>query len=192
MPQNTSRGYTYPLYTDPHDFPNDIQELAEDIDTDVQAQINVQADALAQPSARVSETASQAIAANTDVTLTWGTEEIDNNGFWVIGAPTIFTVTELGMYFISASAEWSGNADSTVSACGLRITSSAGGVRARHDVRRGVNSTPDTMATEVHVATLHEITVVGETISVIARHNLPVASAVTAREFSITKITVDN
>ena len=38
MPQNTSRGYPYPLYADtPKDFPASIQALATAIDTDVAA-----------------------------------------------------------------------------------------------------------------------------------------------------------
>lgn len=192
MPQNTPRGYSYPLYTDAHDFPAQMQDFATDVDTDVQNQVNTLADALAQPAARVTASAAQVVAANTDVTLTWALEVTDNANLFTLVAPTIFTVNELGLYLISVSGEWSGNADSTTSACGFRIQSSAGGVRARHEIRRGINSVPDTMATEVHVNTLHEITVVGETISVIARHNLPVASQVTEREFTITKISVDN
>ena len=33
MPANTSRGYSYPLYTDSTDFPTQIQDLATDVDT---------------------------------------------------------------------------------------------------------------------------------------------------------------
>jgi hypothetical protein len=193
MPGFTPRGYEYPLYTDAgHNFPADIQALAEDIDADVQAQVNTLTGALAQPSVRVSSTATQAVAANTDVTVTWDTEDFDNGGIWVIGSPTIFTFTEVGLYLISASARWPSNADSTLSSCGLRIVSSATGTRARHEVRRGVDSVPDTIQTFTHVATLHEIAAPGETISIVARHNMAVASAVIEREFSATKISEDN
>lgn len=193
MPANTPRGYTYPLYTDVQNFPAQIQDFATDVDTDVQAQIALQTNYLDQPAARVSATAAQAVASNTDVTLTWAVEEYDNAGLWVIGSPTIFTVNELGIYLISAWANWSGNLDSTLSAVSLRIQSSAVGTpRARNDIRRGVDSTPDSIAASAHVSTLHEVTVIGETISIIARHNLPVASQVTDRAFSITKISEDN
>ena len=111
MPQNTPRGYTYPLYTDPRDFPAQIQDLATDIDTDVAAQLALQTNHLDEPSARVSANAALAIASNTDVTLTWATEEYDNAGLFVIGSPTIFTVNELGLYWIHAWAEFSANAD---------------------------------------------------------------------------------
>lgn len=192
MPANTPRGYPYPLYTDPHDFPDAMSDLANAVDTDVQAQIALQTNHLNQPSARVTATGALVIASNTDVTLTWATEEYDNAGLFVIGSPTIFTFTELGIYMISASALWSGNTDSTTSSFGLRIQSSVGGVRARNDIRRGVDSTPDTIAGWSLVTTLHEVTVVGETISIIGRHNLPVASQVTERSFSATKISEDN
>lgn len=192
MTQNTPRGYTYPLYTDPHDFPTQIQDLATDIDSDIQGQINLQANMLDQPSARASASAAQAIASNTDVTVTYATEDYDNAGMFTLVSPTIMTVSELGLYWISASANWSGNADSTTSAVQLRIVSSAFGIRAAHSPRRGVNSTPDSIEADVNVSCLHEITVVGETISVVARHNLPVGSQLTNRNLTITKISEDN
>lgn len=192
MPQNTARGYSYPLYTDPRDFPAQMQDLATDIDTDVAAQLALQTNMLDQPSARVSASAPLALAASTDVTVTWATEEYDNAGLFVIGSPTIFTVNELGLYWIHAYAEFSSNADSTTAGCSLRIVSSAFGNRAAHGPRRGVDSTPDSLACFVNVSTLHEITVVGETISVVARQSLPGASQVTNRAFSITKISEDD
>lgn len=192
MPANTPRGYSYPLYTDPRDFPAQMEDLARDIDTDVAAQLALQTNMLDQPSARVSANTAQAVASNTDVTVTWATEEFDNAGLWVIGSPTIFTVNELGIYWIHAWAEFSSNADSTTSGALLRIVSSAFGTRASHGPRRGIDATPDSIAIQVHVSTLHEITVVGETISVVARHNLPVGSQVVNRAFSITKISEDD
>jgi hypothetical protein len=187
MPQNTTRGYTYPLYTDPHDFPADMSNLALDIDADVQSIINEQTDSLDQPSARVSASAALAIASNTDVTLTWATEEFDVGGMFVIGSPTIFTIAEAGIYEIHASCLWAPNTDSTTSGCGLRIQSSVGGTLARHEQRRGVNATPDSQLTESHVMTVANLAV-ATTISVIARHNLPSSNNITFREFTITKI----
>lgn len=192
MPQNTARGYSYPLYTDAHDFPTQLQDLATDIDTDVAAQLALQTNMLDQPSARVSASAPQALAASTDVTLTWAVEEYDNAGLFVIGSPTLFTVNELGLYWIHAYADFSSNADSTTAGCSLRIVSSAFGNRAAHGPRRGINSTPDSLSCQVNVSTLHEITVVGETITVVARQSLPGASQVTNRAFSITKISEDD
>ena len=192
MPQNTARGYSYPLYTDAANFPAAMQDLATDIDTDVAAQLALQTNHLDQPSARVSSNTPQALAASTDVTLTWATEEYDNAGLWVIGSPTLFTVNELGLYWIHAWADFSGNADSTTAGCSLRIVSSAFGNRAAHGPRRGVDSTPDSIACRVNVSTLHEITVVGETITVVARQSLPVGSQVVDRAFSITKISEDD
>lgn len=192
MTANTPRGYTYPLYTDPRDFPTQMQDLATDIDTDVAAQLALEVNHLDEPSARVSASAALAIASNADVTLTWAVEEYDNAGLFVIGSPTLFTVNELGLYWIHAWAEFSSNADSTTSACQLRIVSSAFGTRAVHSPRRGVDATPDSIACRVHVSTLHEITVVGETITIVGRHNLPVPSQVTTRAFSITKISEDD
>ena len=193
MPQNTPRGYSYPLYTDAgHNFPAAIQDLATDIDTDVQGQVNELADNLDQPSATVSSNVVLAMPINTDVTVTWAVEEYDNAGLWTAGSPNIMTFNEVGLYLIQAYAVWSSNADSTTSACGLRIVSSANGVRARHDVRRGINATPDTITAYTEVSTLHEIQAPGETITIIARHNLVVPSQLTNRRFSATKIAEDN
>jgi hypothetical protein len=192
MTANTPRGYTYPLYTDPHDFPTQIQDFATDVDTDVQAQVNLETNMLNQPSARASGSAAQAIASNTDVTVTYATEEYDNAGLFTLVSPTIMTFSELGIYWIEGGAEWSSNADSTLSGCSLRLVSSVFGVRANHSPRRGTDSTPDTIGAYVNVSTLHEITVVGETISMVARHNLPVASQLTNRHLTATKISEDN
>lgn len=192
MPQNTPRGYSYPLYTDAHDFPAAIQDLAQDIDADVAAQLALQTNHLNQPSARVSASAAQAIATNTDVILTWATEEYDNAGLFVIGSPTIMTFSELGIYWIEAWADFSANADSTTSGCQLRIVSSAFGTRAVHGPRRGIDATPDSISCQVNVSTLHEITAVGETIHIVGRHNLPTGSQVTNRAFTATKISEDD
>ena len=64
MPANTPRGYTYPLYTDPADFPAQVQDFAQDVDVDVQALATTVTNALNSPSARVTETANQAITQN--------------------------------------------------------------------------------------------------------------------------------
>lgn len=192
MPQNTPRGYTYPLFTDAQNFPAQMQDFATDVDTDVQAQLTLQTNYLDQPSARVSASASQTIASNTDVTLTWAVEEYDNAGLFTLVAPTIFTVNELGIYWITTHGFWNSNADSTTSGASMRIVSSVTGTRARHGIRRGIDSTPDTIQTPIGLMVLHEVATVGETISVVARHNLPVSTSISSRTFTITKISEDN
>lgn len=186
MPENTPRGYTYPVYGDAQDFPAQLEEFAEDVDLDVQSQVDNLADHLDQPAARVSGSDTVAIAANTDVTLSWPTEEFDPTGRFNPGTPTIITLNA-GIWIVSASCHWSGNANSTESACGLRINSTVGGVQARSEVRRALNSTPDTLLTETWVETLMEVAVSAD-VSIIARHNLPVSNNITFREFTVTKV----
>lgn len=103
MPANTPRGYPYPLYTDPADFPAQSQAFATAVDTDVQAQVASTADALYSPSAWVSASANQAIGSATATLLTFATEDYDNAAMANLGVNNErLTITETGFYLVSA------------------------------------------------------------------------------------------
>lgn len=102
MPQNSPRGYTYPCYSDPVNFPAQMQDLAQDIDADVQAILNDISDARnTPPSARVSGTTNVATVAGTAQTVTFQTEEYDNAAMFTAPSSTI-TVPVEGLYLISS------------------------------------------------------------------------------------------
>lgn len=68
MAENTpDRGYTYPEYTDPANFPAQMQELANDIDADVQNLIDAVNAGRDRPGVRLFSNTAQPYAANTDV-----------------------------------------------------------------------------------------------------------------------------
>jgi hypothetical protein len=101
MPQNTPRGYTYPLYTDPANFPAQIQDFATDVDTDVQAQVARINTAFAAPSVRVSATANQSIPNATLTAVTFATEDYDNAAMGNLGVNNDrITFTSTGIYLV--------------------------------------------------------------------------------------------
>lgn len=103
MPQNTpNRAYTYPCFSDANNFPAQLQELAEDIDTDVQAILDDIDDARnTPPSVRASGSAAVALVSGVGATVTFTTEEYDNAAMFT--APgTLFTAPVEGLYLLSA------------------------------------------------------------------------------------------
>lgn len=110
MPANTPRGYPYPLYSDPADFPAQSLAFATAVDTDVQAQVTSINDALFSPSAAVSATANQAIASATSTNATFATEDYDNAAMGNLGVNNDrLTITEAGLYLVSASVLFASN-----------------------------------------------------------------------------------
>lgn len=111
MPENTSRGYTYPVYTDPANFPAQIEDLARDIDTDMQSLFDRVADGLNQPACYVrANGVNQAIAANTDVTATFVTEVYDNANMVNLGVSnTTITFPESGIYLATSRVTFLSN-----------------------------------------------------------------------------------
>lgn len=102
MPQNTSRGYTYPLYTDGTDFPAQIQELATDIDTDMDQLFDRVIAGNIQAACSIESTVVQAVANNTDVTATWATETYDNDAMVNLGVSnTTVNLNDSGIYIAS-------------------------------------------------------------------------------------------
>lgn len=111
MPQDTSRGYTYPLYSDGNNFPAQMQELATDIDTDMDALFDRLTSGYNMAAARVRSTGiNQAVATATDVNATFTEEIYDNTGMVNLGTSnTTLTFTQTGLYIASARVSFAGN-----------------------------------------------------------------------------------
>lgn len=126
MPQNTSRGYTYPLYTDASDFPSQIQDLAQDIDADVQTLVNRINVAYQGAGCAVRASGvNQAIAANTDVTATYAEELYDNASMFDLGTSTsIVNITKTGLYLATGRVTFLSNGNATIGARQISFVSS--------------------------------------------------------------------
>lgn len=85
MSGSTGRGYPFPTYGDLSDFPTQIQALATAVDTDMDALWTRLVAGYDQPACYVRGTTVQAVANNTDVTASYGTEVYDNHGMVDLG-----------------------------------------------------------------------------------------------------------
>lgn len=141
MPQNTPRGYTYPLYSDPANFPAQIQDFATDVDTDVQAIVASTTAALNSKSARVSASADQLMVANTDTFLTFAVEEYDNGAMANLGVNNDrLTITENGIYLVQLDCLFDFNG--AIPTGGRRIVMLHNAATISHDTRRGASDRP--------------------------------------------------
>lgn len=108
MPQNTPRGYTYPCFSDPANFPAQLQDLAQDVDADVQAILDNMVDARNDPpGVRARGSAVVALAANVNTQLTFDTEDYDNTGMITVPSATFIAPVE-GLYLCSFNCTFSG------------------------------------------------------------------------------------
>jgi hypothetical protein len=184
MPDTTPRGYPYPLYTDPADPQDNILDLATAVDADVAVLAAREVAALNRPSARVSATANQSIAANTDTFLTFAVEEYDNAAMANLGVNNDrLTFTETGVYLVTAEVNFSSNGNATVNGRqGVFVPnlSSAKG----HQTLRGAQS----MDTEMSLVMLYQVVTVGDYVRVRVRQESGAALNVNARSFSATKV----
>ena len=184
MPANTPRGYTYPTYGDPANPPAQIQDFAQDVDTDVATLVARRTAALNRPSARVSASANQAIAQNTNVFATFATEEYDNAAMANLGVNNDrLTFTETGIYLVTAEVNFSSNGNATVNGRSLILVANLFGNLA-HDSRRGAQN----MDTEMTTTALYRVITVGDFIRVEVRQESGAALNISARSFSATKV----
>lgn len=188
MPANTPRGYTYPLYSDLNDFPAAMQDFATDVDTDVQAIVTSANTALtASPSVRVSASANQAIAANTNVTVTWATEEYDNAAMGNLGVNNDrLTFTSTGIYLISAEVNFVSNGNATVNGRSGTLVYTGGAFGTAAYRLRGAQS----MDVEWNVTTLARVTSLPAIVQVQVRQESGASVNISARSFSITKVSI--
>lgn len=186
MPANTPRGYTYPLYTDPANFPAQIQDFAQDVDTDVQAQVALINGALNRPSARVTETANQAITQNTFTFVTFSVEEYDNAAMANLGVNNDrITFTSSGLYLVSTSVIFAPNGHATIGGRGVQLYSSvAGPPNVANSSTRG----SQTNHSDVNVTYAHYVAAAGEFMRVRVYQNSGAALNINARTLSATKV----
>lgn len=183
MPANTPRGYTYPLLTDVADFPAQILDFATDVDTDVAAQVTEIAADLNAPSARISASANQNIAANADTFATFAVEEYDNAAMGNLGVNNDrLTFTSTGVYLVQAEVNFSFNGNATVNGRLARLDFSTGVVAI--DTRRGAQS----MDTEMSITYPFQCTVIGQFVRLVVRQESGAALNISARSMSATKV----
>lgn len=185
MPQNTPRGYTYPVYGDLANPPAQIEDFARDVDTDVAAQVARITGALNRPSARVSATANQAIAANTNVFATFAVEEYDNAAMANLGVNNDrITFTSTGVYLVTAEVNWAPNGNATVGGREMQLIGNLLGINDQRHSLRG----SQTFDTEQSTELLYQVTTIGDFIRVQLRQSSGASANVSARSFSATKV----
>jgi len=106
MPANTPlRAYTYPCYTDPVDFPAQMQEFATDVDTDIDNLVDAVAVAELRPLTRVRRTTTQSIPNAVATAVSWTQETFDTDNFIAVTSTTI-TFPFTGLYLASFNHLW--------------------------------------------------------------------------------------
>ena len=178
MPQNTPRGYSYPCYGDPANFPAQLQDLAQDVDADMQAIISNIGDARnLPPSCKATSVTSVAIAAGATVQLTFSTEVYDNANMFTPLVPDLTAPVE-GLYLIAFNVTFSGPNN------GVRMinTSVNGFIRAAQARRRAGTSTQMTVN-----ASMLSFAAAGNPIRIFAGSS--VATTATSYSVSVTRLT---
>lgn len=187
MPQNTSRGYPYPLYTDaPKNFPQAIQDLATAIDTDMTALTAFISGARARPSMQITQNTAQNITNNTVTALTWAgaTVNYDNAGLHTL--PSGLTLTQRGVYLLSCSVTLNAVGSGSTFATSLAMGSSAGFIPL--PVQNTTRADPDN-ATWLSVSTLHYVTgAVPDVITMSVWHNQGATRVAGYKTLTATKI----
>lgn len=185
MPANTPRGYTYPLYGDPANFPAQVQDFAQDVDTDVAAQVAATAAALNAPSARVSATANQAIPANVATLVTFATEDYDNANLANLGVNNErITFATVGTYLIHAEVNCLSNNNATVGARQLRLEFSLGAALNVSNSLRGAQFTDS----ELSLTWLYKATNVADFVRIRIYQDSGAALNIDTRSMSVTKV----
>lgn len=186
MPENTTRGYTYPLYTDANSFPAQIQDLAQDIDADMEALDLRIAAGYNMPACSVQASGvNQAIANNTDVTATYDTELYDNDSMFTVGvSASIVNITETGLYVAMGRATFATSAAGATGRSLRLVSSGVLGVLARKSIR-GNEGLPAT--TTVHIVSLFHA-VSGTTLTLVQRQNSGAAINTSFRQLQVAKL----
>lgn len=142
MTANTSnRGYTYPQSTDDFRPYEDIQELAQDVDTDVQNLANT---TTKQPLLRLVQQSAQAVANGSPTALQFGSgsEEIDTHNWHdVTTNNTRYTPQLAGYYRVNVTAVMvSATYSQVVASVGKNGTRQEGQLPLRPDAATGAAS----------------------------------------------------
>jgi len=191
VPGTTPRGYPYPLYTETADFPDNLQDLAVAVDSDVQANlVTAVNNGLNQPSVRAHSQVVQAVAVNTDVTMTFNVEDYDNANWFNSGvSQTNFTAPSTGFYLISSTLVYAADVGSLpeITSGGRGVIIKVNGVFVWNKTVGGV----DYDITQNSTANLFSLTA-GDIVTVVARHNSSNSASlnVTDKRISINRMSV--
>ena len=163
-----NRGYPYPEYSDPADFPAQSQALATAIDTDLFNNLETPVnEAFDEPSVRAFRgTGTQVIPTGANTTLAYDlVETYDNDNMYNGGVSlTNITVQTVGTYILSGSVNLAPDGSATGSAA--LIVTSTGPVLNPVGVSRPLD---DLRFTSLSCTTLHRVAVVPETLTLIVR-----------------------
>lgn len=185
MPANTPRGYTYPTYGDPANFPAQLQDFAQDVDADVQAQANAITAALNAPSARASASANQLIAASTPTFATFAVEDYDNAAMVNLGVNNDrITFTSTGIYLVEAQVNFAPNGNATVNGRKGTLIQNLLGSSTTHNTVPGIQ----TFASELSLTTLIEVVTIGDFVRLQVTQDSGAALNIDARSISATKV----
>lgn len=183
MPQNTPRGYTYPLYGDAASFPAQIQDFAQDVDADVASLVTQTTAALNRPSARISTTDNQLMVPSTPVFCTFTVEEYDNAAMANLGVNNDrLTFTQAGIYLLSGDITFAANGNVAAGGRKIDIWTSTGNEVAR-DTRRGASNE----ITESNITFLYSATA-GSFVRLQATHTSGGNLHINIRSLSATKV----
>lgn len=178
------RGYPYPFYGEPADFPMQAVAFAMDVDGDVDALVTAQSAALNAASARVTASAALAIVPSVSTVLTFAVEAYDNAAMSNLGVNNDrLTFTQLGVYLIHAECVWAGNGDATVGGRRLFLNASVEG-NVAFDTRRGAAS----QIQESSITYLYKATVINSFIRASVVHTSASNVNVGVRSFSATRV----
>ncbi len=184
MPQSTPRGYTYPLYTDPQDFPADIQTLATDFDTDIEGLADQITNSNNRFTAHVRSGATQSIAVGTDTQATFATEEYDNHNMGALPDGINIPAGSDGIYLLTARVTFDAGPNATYFTR-VWLTSSAGfiamPVRSNKETTNGRTSIHNVMALHFTDGTVQD------NIRVMVRHGAASAVNISARDLYVSK-----
>jgi hypothetical protein len=180
MPGATpNRGYPFPLYTDPQDFPQNIEDLANAIDADVQALDDAIQAAYNRDSVMVSGPVggTQAIPTGAaGATVTYSTEEYDNAGMANLGVTNDrITYQQAGFYLVTAHVTFAAGPNTTFGI--FAALTSTGTLVAQPAVmsRNGHNTRP----TNLTVTGVEFANSAGDTTRLVVGHNAGVNVNVT-------------
>lgn len=186
MPENTSRGYTYPVFTDANSFPAQIHDLAQDIDADMEAlDLRISAGYNFPACSVQASGVNQSVANNTDVTATYDTELYDNAAMVDLGVSnTTINIVATGLYIAIGRSTFAASAAGATGRSIRLVSSGALGVIARKSIRgnEGLAAT-----TTVHIVSLF-YAVSGTTMTMVQRQNTGVAINSVFRQLQVAKM----
>lgn len=180
MPGTTpNRGYPFPLYTDPQNFPSDIEDLALAVDADVEALDNAIAAGYNRDTVRVSGPVggTQAIPTGAGgARVTYSTEVYDNAGMANLGVTNDrITFSQVGLYLVTAHVRFAPGPSATFGIFGILLATGSSVLQNAYMSRQGHN----TRDTDLTITSPHFANTAGNTMSLLVGHNAGVNVNVT-------------